>query len=97
MSTITNTIPDTLTSYTAQARQEETASDNDLGEDAFLTLMLAQLKHQDPMQPMENGEFLSQMAEFSTVSGIEEMNASLKELTTSYGTNRTLEAASLVL
>jgi len=65
-------------------------------EDAFLTLMLAQLKHQDPMKPMENGEFLSQMAEFSTVTGIEEMNASLETLTTSIGTNRTLEAASLI-
>jgi len=48
------------------------------------------------MQPMENGEFLSQMAEFSTVTGIEEMNASLETLTTSIGTNRTLEAASLI-
>jgi len=48
------------------------------------------------MQPMENGEFLSQMAEFSTVTGIEDMNASLETLTTSIGTNRTLEAASLI-
>ncbi len=96
MSTFTNTIPDALSGYSAQARQTETQTDNDLGEDAFLTLMLAQLKHQDPMQPMENGEFLSQMAEFSTVSGIEDMNASLENLTASYGANRTLEAASLV-
>jgi flagellar basal-body rod modification protein FlgD len=101
MSTITdnnalNVIPDNLSGYSAAARQTETQSENDLGEDAFLTLMLAQLKHQDPMQPMENGEFLSQMAEFSTVTGIEDMNASLETLTTSIGTNRTLEAASLI-
>ena len=42
----------------------------ELGQDEFLELMMVQLKNQDPMEPMDNGEFLGQMAQFSTVSGL---------------------------
>ena len=51
-----------------------------LGQQDFLTLMLAQLKNQDPLQPMENGEFLAQLAQFSTVGGIEKVNDTLASL-----------------
>lgn len=53
---------------------------SDLGQQDFLTLMLAQLKNQDPLKPMENGEFLAQLAQFSTVSGIEKVNDTLASL-----------------
>jgi len=48
-----------------------------LGQQDFLTLLTAQLKNQDPLNPMDNAEFLSQMAQFSTVSGIERVNDTL--------------------
>lgn len=51
-----------------------------LGQQDFLTLMLAQLKNQDPLQPMENGDFLAQLAQFSTVGGIEKVNDTLASL-----------------
>jgi flagellar basal-body rod modification protein FlgD len=53
---------------------------SDLGQEDFLTLMLAQLQNQDPLKPMENGEFLSQLAQFSTVSGIDQVNTTLSTL-----------------
>ena len=69
---------------------------NELGQDDFLTLMMTQLKNQDPFKPMENGEFLGQMAQFSTVSGIEGMQGSLDKMTGSFGTNQTLQASQLI-
>lgn len=53
---------------------------SNLGQADFLTLMTAQLQYQDPFKPMENGEFLAQMAQFSTVSGIEDVNRTLSSI-----------------
>lgn len=68
----------------------------ELGQDEFLELMMVQLKNQDPMEPMDNGEFLGQMAQFSTVSGIESMDESLQALTQTFGSSQTLQTAQLV-
>ena len=55
-------------------------SSDKLGQEDFLTLMTAQLQNQDPMAPMDNGDFIAQMAQFSTVTGIEEMASSMKAM-----------------
>ena len=47
-----------------------------LGQSDFLKLMTTQLQNQDPFSPMENGDFIAQMAQFSTVTGIAEMGES---------------------
>lgn len=52
-----------------------------LGQQDFLTLLTTQMQNQDPLQPMENGEFLAQMAQFSTVAGIDRVNDTLTNLT----------------
>jgi len=70
--------------------------DKELGQDDFLELMTQQLKNQDPMKPMDNGEFLGQMAQFSTVSGIESMQASLEQLTQTFSSGQTLQSVQLV-
>ena len=69
---------------------------NELGQDDFMTLMLAQLKSQDPLKPMENGEFIAQMAQFSTVSGVQELNEAFAGLSNALQVNQGLQAASLV-
>ena len=92
---MTEIIPASLQQYQATERIEEASSD-ELGQDEFLTLMLTQLKHQDPFQPMENGEFIGQLAQFSTVSGIEQMQVALEDLSGSFVSNQTLEATRLV-
>lgn len=51
-----------------------------LGQADFLTLLTTQLKNQDPLSPLDNAAFVAQLAQFSTVSGITEMNASLKSM-----------------
>ncbi|MFN4262404.1 MAG: flagellar hook assembly protein FlgD [Thioalkalivibrionaceae bacterium] len=67
-----------------------------LGQKDFLKLLTTQLTNQDPMQPMENGEFLGQMAQFSTVSGIEDLTRSFGQLAASLTQGQALQAASLV-
>jgi flagellar basal-body rod modification protein FlgD len=72
------------------------AKKGDLGQEEFLKLMLTQLKNQDPMKPMESGEFLGQLAQFGTVSGLAGLQKSFDGLSTSLVSNQALQAASLV-
>jgi flagellar basal-body rod modification protein FlgD len=67
-----------------------------LGQEEFLALMLQQLRSQDPLKPMENGEFIGQMAQFSTVTGISEMTKSIGGLTEAFNSGQALQAASMV-
>jgi flagellar basal-body rod modification protein FlgD len=51
-----------------------------LGQTDFLRLMTTQLKQQDPLEPVDNQAMVAQMAQFSSVAGISEMNVSLKSI-----------------
>lgn len=51
-----------------------------VGQDDFLKLMVAQLKSQDPLEPIKDQEFLGQLAQFSTLSGIEKLNANFGDM-----------------
>jgi hypothetical protein len=68
----------------------------EMGQEDFLRLMTEQLKNQDPLKPMDQGEFIGQMAQFSTVKGIEQMNAGLNNLGYLMGESQALQAASMV-
>lgn len=65
-------------------------------QDMFLKLMLAQLENQDPLKPQDGTEFLSQMAQFSTVEGIGNLNKGIDELNNLYRSNQALQATALV-
>jgi flagellar basal-body rod modification protein FlgD len=62
----------------------------------FLSLLVAQLKNQDPLNPLDNAQVTSQMAQLSTVQGIDNMNSSLKALSASMGANQISQAAGLI-
>jgi flagellar basal-body rod modification protein FlgD len=52
-----------------------------LGKDAFLNLLITQLQHQDPTQPMDDSAFLAQLAQFSTLEQLQGVNTRLDTLT----------------
>ena len=65
-------------------------------QDRFLSLLVAQMKNQDPLNPLDNAQVTSQLAQLSTVQGIEKMNASLQALASSLGVNQMTQAANLI-
>lgn len=65
-------------------------------EDRFLKLLVAQMQNQDPLNPMDNSQVTSQMAQLSTVTGINKLNETLDTLMASLSSNQTLEAASMI-
>ena len=77
-------------------RVEPEKDRNELGQDQFLKLMVAQLRNQDPFKPLENGDFISQMAQFSSVSGLEELQTSFADLAGSLQSNQALQASTMV-
>lgn len=62
----------------------------ELDKDAFLQLLVAQLQHQDPMQPTENGEFIAQLANFSSLEQMELLNENIVTLTLLQQSNEVL-------
>ena len=69
---------------------------SELGQEDFLMLMITQFRNQDPFEPLQSGDFIGQMAQFSTVSGITEMNQSMSSLAESFTANQALQASTMV-
>ena len=55
-----------------------------MGQDAFLKLLTTQLANQDPLQPQDNGEFLAQLAQFSSLEKLTSIETSIKELSAAF-------------
>jgi flagellar basal-body rod modification protein FlgD len=62
------------------AATPSTPKSDPLGRDAFLSLLITQLQHQDPMQPQENGEFLAQLAQFSSLESLQQIKEDMTAL-----------------
>ena len=76
-----------------QDEAQNPGNKNSLGQADFLKLMTTQLQNQDPFAPMDNGDFIAQMAQFSTVTGITEINSNLTNLGSKLEPNRVATAA----
>ncbi len=65
-------------------------------EDRFLKLLVAQMRNQDPLNPLDNAQVTSQMAQLSTVSGINKLADLMQSLTSSFGQTQSLQAAGMI-
>ena len=65
-------------------------------QDRFLKLLVAQLNNQDPMNPMDNAQMTTQMAQINTVTGIEQVNQSIKDLASQMSAMQNMSAAQMI-
>lgn len=83
--------------YSSLNAVRETVDAKDISpQDRFLKLLVTQLKNQDPLNPMDNAQMTSQMAQISTVEGIDKLNATLKMILEGSNENQAMQAAALV-
>jgi flagellar basal-body rod modification protein FlgD len=85
-----------VSSSTTAATGSRKAADAASSADRFLTLLVAQLENQDPLNPMDNAQVTSQMAQISTVSGIEKLNDTMQAMNASTLQSQTLQGAAMV-
>jgi len=79
----------TTTGITAKKEAENT-------QDRFLKLLVTQMKNQDPLKPLDNAEVTSQLAQISTVSGIDKLNTTLKLLSSDYEDSQSIAATAMI-
>ena len=77
-------------------KNKDEEKSNELGQSAFLELMITQMNNQDPLSPQDNGEFIAQLAQFSSVEGLERLNSKFEDFSGSFMSNQALQASSLV-
>ncbi len=94
MSAIDSVSSSSTTAGTAAA--SATLGNSSEQQDRFLKLLVTQLKNQDPLNPMDNAEMTSQMAQMSQLGGIEKLNATLESLAASLNGTQAVQAAALV-
>lgn len=86
-----------VTSYEEQKKNQSTSRNGeDMGKQDFLTLFTAQLRNQDPLDPVKNEAFVAQLAQFSQLEALTNMQTSLENFVTSMSGERMLSSASLI-
>jgi len=94
MTTVNATATESLLNNFGASDKTKSAAENQ--QDRFLKLLVTQMRNQDPLNPMENAEVTTQIAQISTVNGIDKLNETLKGMETSFLAAQTLQAGSLV-
>ncbi len=96
---LTSTTSSTATSATATASSTASSAGSaslNASQDRFLKLLVAQLNNQDPMNPMDNAQMTSQMAQINTVTGIQQVNDTLKSMAEQFTAMQVLQGSSMV-
>jgi flagellar basal-body rod modification protein FlgD len=98
MSEVTNNsaLSQVLSDYSLTKQKEESGKTNEMGRNEFLKLLVAQLENQDPTEPQDNGEFVAQLAQFSSLEEAQKMSSSFENFNTAFQSSQHLQATSLV-
>ena len=95
--TTSSTVSNTSATTSASGTTSSTGSaDMNAAQDRFLKLLVAQLNNQDPMNPMDNAQMTSQMAQINTVTGIQQVNDTLKSMAEQFTAMQVLQGSSMV-
>ena len=89
-------VSNTSSTSTAAASKTLGQTSADAQQDRFLKLLVAQLNNQDPMNPMDNAQMTSQMAQINTVSGIQQLNETMKSMAGQFTSMQVMQGASMI-
>ncbi|MBU1354883.1 MAG: flagellar hook assembly protein FlgD [Gammaproteobacteria bacterium] len=92
INSVTNTSPTADTAGTKAAA----ANDNEGAQDRFLKLLVAQLNNQDPMNPLDNAQMTSQIAQINTVTGIQQLNFTMLGIAEQFSSMQTLQGSTMI-
>lgn len=94
--TVSPALLNTMNTSKAAATTATGADTTSATQDRFMKLLITQMKNQDPLNPLDNAQVTSQLAQLSTVSGIDKLNATMGTLKDSYQSSQALQATSLI-
>ena len=92
-STPAASVPDLMSTMNAKKAEVDSVQADT---DKFMTLLVTQLKNQDPLNPLDNAQITSQLAQLSTVTGVNKLNTTLESLKTSYQSAEAMQATNLI-
>jgi len=76
--------------------QKQTGAKDELGKNEFMELMIAQLKNQNPLEPQDNGQFISQLAQFSSLKEMQSLSGSVDDVVSQFRSTQALQASAMV-
>ncbi len=85
-----------IDAYNASGTATAKSADPQAEQDKFMTMLVAQLNNQDPLNPMDNAQMTTQMAQINTVSGIQQLNQTVTSMATQFGSLQALQGVSLI-
>jgi flagellar basal-body rod modification protein FlgD len=95
MSTVqTSTVDPTLLANMNGSKAAKTSTEE--AQDRFMKLLVTQMQNQDPLNPMDNAQVTSQLAQLSTVTGIDKLNASVNAMSSNFQASQNLQAANMI-
>ncbi|WP_142827584.1 flagellar hook assembly protein FlgD [Planococcus soli] len=86
----------TTAAAAAPAPAAKTEATNALGQDAFLKILVTQMKHQDPMEPLKDTEFIGQMAQFTSLEQLTNLNKTMTQFVSNQGSSSLADYAHLI-
>lgn len=93
MTTVNNVSSDVLATMNGGSSTKGVAQSE---QDKFMTLLVTQMKNQDPLNPLDNAQMTSQLAQLSTLSGIEKLNATMESFISGFQSGQALHAANMI-
>jgi flagellar basal-body rod modification protein FlgD len=81
---------------TMNTKKKEASDSVQADTDKFMTLLVTQLKNQDPLNPLDNAQVTSQLAQLQTVTGVNKLNETLETLKSSYQSSEAMQATNLI-
>ncbi|MFV1873765.1 MAG: flagellar hook assembly protein FlgD [Oleiphilus sp.] len=91
----TQSVSDALSNYRYEPKTQASGS-TELGKNEFMKLMIAQMENQNPLEPQDNGAFISQLAEFSSLEEMQKISGSVNNFSSQFQSSQALQASAMV-